>query len=200
MCRIEGHVLANALTGNSRVTKLQLDYRRTASYAAGNGAIFSVLANNKGLKELHLNRSLINDENWAVLCESLSTHPTLASLHVRSTCPTRAILPDERQKAHRTRVLAEMVKRNTVLYTINLSDGERDGQIYTDEVLPRLETNFYRPRVLAISKAEISLRRPFLGLALQTESVRNDSNQLWMFLSGNTDVVLPSDEDIVHKS
>jgi hypothetical protein len=31
-----------------------------------------------------------------------------------------------------------------------------------------------------------------LGRALQTESVRNDSNLLWIFLSGNPDVVVQS--------
>jgi hypothetical protein len=106
-----------------------------------------------------------------------------------------AILPDEQQKTHRTRVLAEMVKRNTVLRTINLSDGERDGQIYTQDISPRLEMNLYRPRVLAISKADILLRRALLGLALRTESVRNESNLIWMFISRNADVVLQSDED-----
>jgi hypothetical protein len=34
-----------------------------------------------------------------------------------------------------------------------------------------------------------------LGLALQGERVRNDSNLLWMFLSGDQDVVIRSNED-----
>jgi hypothetical protein len=46
-----------------------------------------------------------------------------------------------------------------------------------------------------IRKADISLRRPLLGLAHQTESVRNKSNLLWMLLSGNPDVVLQSNTD-----
>jgi hypothetical protein len=83
-----------------------------------------------------------------------------------------------------------MVQHNTVLHTINLSEYERDEKIYTELILPYLETNRYRPRVLAIKKADIQIRRPLLGRALQTKSVRNDSNILWMFLSGNADVVL----------
>jgi hypothetical protein len=55
---------------------------------------------------------------------------------------------------------------------------------------PYLETNRYRPRVHAFKKADISLR-----LALQAESVRNKSNLLRMFLSGNPDVVLQSNAD-----
>jgi hypothetical protein len=150
------------------------------------------------LKELDLQNLPIDDENWNVLCESLKTHPSLISLDFRGTSPTLRTTRNELtedQKAHRTRALAEMMKVNTVVHTIELSDGERARHIYMEEVLPYLETNRYRPRVLAISKADIQMRRPFLGLALQTESVRNDSNFLWMFLSRNADVVLQSDED-----
>jgi hypothetical protein len=62
-------------------------------------------------------------------------------------------------------------------------------------ILPYLETNRYRPRVLAIKKADIQIRRPLLGRALQTKSVRNDFNIMWMFLSGNADVVLQSNNE-----
>jgi hypothetical protein len=41
----------------------------------------------------------------------------------------------------------------------------------------------------------IHIRRAFLGRALRTKSVRNKSNLQWMFLSGNADVVLQSNED-----
>jgi hypothetical protein len=51
--------------------------------------------------------------------------------------------------------------------------------------------NIYTLRILAIEKADIALRRPLLGLALQTESVRNKSN----LLSGNSDVVFQSNGD-----
>jgi hypothetical protein len=99
------------------------------------------------------------------------------------------------QKTQRTRLVAEMMPRNTALHTIELGTNERDEQIYTKEICPRLEMNRYRPRVLAIKKADISLRRPLLGLAVQTKSVRNSSNLLWMFLSGNADIVVLSNED-----
>jgi hypothetical protein len=67
--------------------------------------------------------------------------------------------------------------------------------MYADMILPCLETNRYRPRVLAITQADIRLRRPLLGRALQTESVRNKPNLLWMFLSDNPDIVVLSNED-----
>jgi hypothetical protein len=193
MCRIDIQILASALTGNSRVTKLRLDIYRTVTNAAGKGAIFSALANNKGLVDLDLRNCPIDDDNWTVLCESLKTHPSLISLDLRDTRPTNvlgvAIMLTAEQKTQRTRALAEMMKMNTVLCIMELSESHYDQQIYTEEVRPLLETHLYRTRVLAISKADISLRRPLLGLALQNVSVRNESNLLWMFLSGNADVI-----------
>jgi hypothetical protein len=183
-CQIDCHVLDAALEGNSRVTRLNLDTSRSD---AEKGVIFRSLAENKGLVELDLYSCSISDENWTILCESLKGHPTLTSL----------VLPNV-YTAQRTRVLAvlaAMVEENRVLHTIGLNRGVRDEQIYVESILPHLETNLYRPRVLGIKKADIALRRPLLGLALQTESVRNKSNLIWMFLSGNQDVVLQSDEE-----
>jgi hypothetical protein len=73
----------------------------------------------------------------------------------------------EKQKAQRTRALAAMVQENRVLHIIQLGQQwERDEQIYAESILPRLETNLYRPRVLSIKKADIQIRRRLLGLAL----------------------------------
>jgi hypothetical protein len=195
--QIDSQILASALTGKSRVTKLEPYYRVTND--ANMDALFRALANNRGLVELNLAYKSISDENWTILCESLKAHPTLSSLDLRNTWPrSPANVPigllDE-QKAHRTRLLAATIQRNTVLHTIHLFKYERDEQIYTESILPLLGMNLYRPRVLAIKKVDISLRRSLLGLALQTESVRNDSNLLWMFLSENEDVMAQSNED-----
>jgi hypothetical protein len=197
-CIIGSQTIASALTGKSRVTKLWLYHDHRVSDNAGMAVLFRALASNKGLVDLDIQNQPINDENWTILCESLQAHPTLTSLDLRYTRtrhPTgglRAVLSD---KAHRTRVVADMMQNNTVLHTIDLYDDERDDQIYEEMIHPYLETNRYRPRIHAIKKADISIRRPLLGLALQTVSVRNSSNLLWMFLSGNADVVLQSHED-----
>jgi hypothetical protein len=200
-CQIDSGVLAAAFTGNSRVTSLRLPSNRTED-GAGVGLLFRALRNNRGLVDLNLYGSFSSDENWSVLCESLKPHPTLISLDLRDTSRKNATLPPlphvvpegrvpaDEQKTGRTRAVAEMMKVNTLLQTIRLDENDRDEQVYTESILPYLGTNRYSPRVLAIKKADIPLRRPLLGLALQTESVRNDSNLLWMFLSGNPDVVL----------
>jgi hypothetical protein len=199
-CSIEDcHVIAAALEGNSRVTLLQRHPASTADDAA-KGVIFRSLAVNKGLVKLDLFHRSISEENWTIMCESVKGHPTLTSLYLGYTSP-RALNGNQiemstEQRAQRTRVLAAIVRENRVLLTIDLRGHERDDQIYEESILPYLETNLYRPRVLlSIKKADSALRRPLLGLALQTESVRNKSNLLWMFLSGNQDVVLQSDEE-----
>jgi hypothetical protein len=195
LCKIDCHILAAALEGNSRVTRL---CESVIGDDAGKGVIFRSLAANKGLVELDLYSCSIIDENWTILCQSLKGHPTLTSLDLRDTNPrvlngARIELSDE-QRAQRTRVLAAMVQENRLLFTIYLMPYDVDAQIYEETILPYLETNLYRPRVLGIKKADIALRRPLLGLALQTKSVRKKSNLLWMFLSGNQDVVLQSHE------
>jgi hypothetical protein len=166
---------------------------------AGMAVLIPALANDRGLVDLELNYRPISDDNWANLCESLKAHPTLTSLDLQNTNTMsedgdRIEFPDE-EKEHRTRLLADMMELNTVLQTIELSEHQRDEQIYTESILPRLETNRYRPRVLAAKRADISLRRPLLGMALQNDAARDKSNLIWMFLSGNADVVIQTNEN-----
>jgi hypothetical protein len=195
-CEIDSQTIAHALTGNSRVTRFKPYYKRTNG--ANMAVLFTALANNRGLVHLDLQHCHMIDVNWSIICESLKAHPTLTNLNLRNTRPRsptgRIIELVDDQKVHRTRAIAEMVQHNTVLLSINLPEYERDEQIYTESILPYLKTNRYRPRVHAIKKADFVLRRPLLGRALQTESVRNDSNLRWMLLSGNPDVVIQSIE------
>jgi hypothetical protein len=70
-----------------------------------------------------------------ILCESLKAHPTLTNLHLRNTRPrspthVKIDLTDD-QKAHRTRLLVEMMQRSTALHTVELSADEKDQKIYT---------------------------------------------------------------------
>jgi hypothetical protein len=98
------------------------------------------------------------------------------------------------KKTQRTRLLAEMMEQNVVLHTIHLSEDERDDQIYTEEISPYLETNLYRPRVVAVKK---TIERPFrekvLGRAL--DCVKSNPNLVWMFLSQNVDAFVRLEEE-----
>jgi hypothetical protein len=56
-----------------------------------------------------------------------------------------------------------------MLCTISLSEEERDENIYTESIQPRLEANLYRPRVLAVKKEadDRPFRQKVLGRASQ---------------------------------
>jgi hypothetical protein len=195
-CNIDIQIIARALTGTSRVTKLN-PYSSVRNDDTNVAVLLAALANNRGLVELDLQHHLISDDNWMILCQSLQAHATLTSLDLNRTSPLMTIptgggtmLTDE-QKTHRTRLLQEMVQRNTVLHTIVLPERERDEQIYTQEILSRLATNMYRPRVLAVKKTvESLLREKVLGRAL--DSVKTSPNLVWMFLSENVDACVRS--------
>jgi hypothetical protein len=195
-CKVDSRIIADALTGNSRVTTLTPLYGRTND--AETAISFRALANNRGLVDLDWEGRSISNDNWTILCESLQAHRTLTKLDLDYTSPrspdgSKIVLTDD-QKAQRTRVLANMVQRNTVLHTITLCKRERDEQIYTEEILPHLETNLYRPRVLAVKKTkERPFRKKVLGRAL--DSVKSNPNLVWMFLSENVDAFARTEED-----
>jgi hypothetical protein len=149
--------------------------------------LIRALANNTGLVEVKLQYRPISDDNWSILCESLKAHPTLTSLDLSNTRPRSPVgVTIDEQKTRRTRVLVEMMQQNTVLHTIHLSERERDEQIYTEEIHPYLETNRYRPRVLAVNEQ-------VLGRAVY--SVRSNPNLVWMLLSENVDAFVRSEEE-----
>jgi hypothetical protein len=159
--------------------------------------LVAALANSRGLVDLNLYCFSINDDNWIIPCQSLQAHPTLTKLNLGYTRPRDPTgrgngLTDDK-KTHRTRMLADMVQRNTTLHTINLSDRERDEEIYTGLILPYLETNLYRPRALAVKKTkERPFREKMLGRALYC--VKSNPNLVWMFLSENVDAFVRSEE------
>jgi hypothetical protein len=203
-CEIDSRIIASALTGSSRVTMLKLD---DSVDDAGKGVIFRALVNNRGLVDLDLGGHHINDDNWRSLCLSLRAHPTLASLDLRDTtsqrsstsvrwaCPTMSPVDVVRNKGTtRTPDIAEVMAENTSLQTIHLSERHYDQEIYLKEILPRLETNLHRPRVLAVKESIVrTVRQAVLGRALY--SVRSSPNLVWMFLSENVDAFVRSEEE-----
>jgi hypothetical protein len=163
------------------------------------GVILRSLAENKGLVHVGLHGHSISDENLSVLSQSLKAHPTITSLDLRDTNPWaqdggRIVLSDE-QKAKRTSLVAEMMHGNTILQTINFSIHERDNNIYSQVIVPHLETNCFRPRVLTVKEiAYKPFREKVLGRAVYC--VRSNPNLVWMLLSQNVDgFVQPEEEE-----
>jgi hypothetical protein len=195
-CRIDNQILANALAGDSRVTSFKPAKRWTDD--ADKAILLRALANNRGLVDWNFSGIPISDENWTIMCQSLQAHPTLTSLNLEDTRPMgpagAAIIFSEEQKTHRTLVLAEIIQENAVLQTITLSEHERDEHIYMEEIRPNLETNLYRPRVLAVKKTkDRPFREKVLGRAVY--SVRSHPNLVWMLLSENVDAFARSEEE-----
>jgi hypothetical protein len=84
-----------------------------------------------------------------------------------------------------------MLKVNTSIHTIQLDGCYCKHELFRGSVIPYLETNRLRPRLLAIQKTRpISYRTKVLGRALL--STCTDANRFWMLLSGNAEVAFPS--------
>jgi hypothetical protein len=88
-------------------------------------------------------------------------------------------------------ILVNMMKVNMSIHTTPLHSLYSRHELYRGSVIPYLETNRFRPRLLAIQKTLLhEYRAKVLGRALL--AVRTDPNRLWMLLSGNAEVAFPS--------
>jgi hypothetical protein len=189
-CRVDNSVLANGLRGNSRLKSFRptfsedFDVRSQELLAIAGG-----LRENKGLVDLDLCQNAFNlsDETWDTICDSLKTHPTLEVLAFPSggafTAATAApaLLISQIQK------LVDVMKVNMTVHTVYLDRCYSQHELYRESVIPYLETNRFRPRLLAIQRTRpIPYRAKVLGRALL--AVRTDPNRFWMLLSGNAEV------------
>jgi hypothetical protein len=190
-CDIDYSILANGLRGNSRLKRLRVDY--SSNLDDGNRhvlAISGLLRENKGLVELDFHSALrLSDETWGAICDSLKTHPTLEVLNMPSTLNTATTGPAA--ITSRIQALLDLMKLNLSIHTMHLGDRYNKHDLFRESVIPYLETNLFRPRLLAIQKTRpIVYRAKVLGEALL--AVRTDPNRLWMLLSGNAEVAFPS--------
>jgi hypothetical protein len=188
-CAIDYSILADGLRGNSRLKRLRTTYSINLDDGNRQGlAIANALRENKGLVKLSpFLGSNASDETWGAICHSLKTHPTLEVLNLRSTqnAATATAITS------RIPALVDMMKVNASIHTIHLDFRYNRHQLFRESVIPYLETNLFRPRLLAIQKTRpIVYRAKVLGRALL--SVRTHPNRFWMLLSGNAEVSFPS--------
>jgi hypothetical protein len=100
----------------------------------------------------------VSDETWGAICDSLKTHPTLEVLDLRVTkfdaTAARAVL--------NSRIQA--LKMSVSMHTIYLNLRYSRHELLLQSVIPYLETNRLRPRLLALQKARpITYRAQVLG-------------------------------------
>jgi hypothetical protein len=188
-CTIDYSVLADGLRGNSRLKILrprlflnspEEDKRQVL-------AIASALRENRGLVTLNLSDGLwVSDETWGAVCDSLKAHPTLEVLDLSATFADVI--------TSRTQALLDMMRMNVSIHKLCLHFCNHIDELYRESVIPYLETNWLRPRLLAIQKMRpIGYRAKVLGRALL--AVRTDPNHFWMLLLGNPEVALVNDSD-----
>jgi hypothetical protein len=194
-CDIDNFVLADGLRGNSRLRS----FRQTFSevHDVGNRQVLTIanaVRENKGLVELNLfYGSIVNDETWGAVCDSVKTHPKLEELDLLAIYRLRRGHPSVAPDVIRSRMqtLLDMMRVNTSIRRIGLDSHYTEHDIYRESVIPYLVMNRLRPRLLAIQKTRsIAYRAKVLGRALL--AVRTDANSFWMLLSGNAEVAFPS--------
>jgi hypothetical protein len=202
-CTIAVRALTEGLSGSSRrLRNLHVD-RLTNFHVTDMAALISALGANQGLQHLTFSNHAIGEDNWDRLCHALKTHPSLTSVNLQGTGDTATARPGlekvermfSQQKAFRTLALAEAMEENIVLHTMVLSPDETDDEMFQESIVPCLETNLFRPRVIAIKHAvdgplSSSFRQKVLGRALS--SVSHNPNLLWCFLSENIDTAFGS--------
>jgi hypothetical protein len=186
-CRTDNSALANGLRGNSRLKSLR-PYL-SGSVEVSNQEVLAIagaLRGNKGLVDLDLSYGwCVNDETWGAICDSLKAHPTLEVLDCRGVFRVSAMLKS------RIQVLVDMLKVNMSIHTILLHDLYSHHELFRGSVIPHLETNRFRPLLLAIQKTRpIAYRAKVLGRALL--AVGTDPYRFWMLLSGNAELAFPS--------
>jgi hypothetical protein len=195
VCGIDYLVLTNGLRGNSRLTNLTPSCFGNLEVVIGNRELLAIagsLRENNGLVELDLSCGFrLCDETWGAICDSLKTHPTLEVLNLCAICDSRDATMAPEVLTSRVQALLHMMKINLSIHTIHLGPRYRKHEIYRKSVFPHLETNRFRPRLLAIQKTRpITYRAKVLGRALL--SARTDANSFWMLLSGSPEVAFPS--------
>jgi hypothetical protein len=189
-CYIENSVLVDVLRGNSRLKSLKP--RLSSDLDVGQREVLAItgaLQENKGLVDLDLEHDFrMSNETWDAVCDSLKTHPTLEVLDL-STTDMVALAPAVLKS--RMQALSDMLKVNMSIHTMHLDACYSQHELYRGSVIPYLETNRLRPRLLAIQQTRpIAYRANVLGRALL--AVRTDPNHFWMILSGNAEVAFPS--------
>jgi hypothetical protein len=176
------------LRGNSRLKHFKHFFYNSSVSNREIVAIAGALRENKGLVKLELSfhHSSMNDETWGAVCASLKTHPKLEVLDLIHREKTMA--PDV--ITSRTQAVMDMIKVNTSIHTLRVNSCYSEHEMYPESVIPYLEMNRLRPRLLAIQKARpIAYRAKVLGRALLAG--RTDRNRFWMLLSGNVEVAFP---------
>ncbi len=90
-------------------------------------------------------------ETLHTFCDSLRAHPTLVVMGLRVHCTNTTVTTPAILKS-RMQVLVYMMQMNISIHTIHLDTISRQHKLVRGSIIPYLETNRLRPRLLAIQK------------------------------------------------
>jgi hypothetical protein len=190
-------ILAESLRGNASVKTIVQPAGRLGERMLKDDefrVLAEALAANQGLLKFFPRGQHINDENWKVLCQSLRSHPTLETLDFSGTFnDVNNAIRAKSSRKRRCKCIVDLLRSNTVLRSVHLTRNERDETIWSESILPHLQTRTYQPLVLEIKAVVDQPRRSKLfGRAL--DSVKAKPYLLYLFLSGNIDIIAASHE------
>jgi hypothetical protein len=157
-----------------------------------------VLAENKTLVRLECWNTHISDDNWTVLCHSLSRHPKLEFLRLFCTFPCRPYLLSNERKTCRTNVFLKMLQANSVLQELDAGRysgrdalcDEFDERILSDVIQPYLRRV---PHVRAFGNNRGPGYDQLLASALY--KVCDSPALVWTLIRSSIPTILESQED-----
>jgi hypothetical protein len=190
-------LIVDALKGDCNIVELYLHQVPDVD------GLVRALIKNKSLVRLSFVGIRISDDNWTVLCQSLSRHPKLEYLRLSPTFPLGLDHNSNESKTRRTNVFLKMLQANTVLqelearrYVTSPLYDEFDERILVDVIQP-----YFRrlPHVRAFGKC----RGPEYAQALARALYKVDESPalIWILIRSNIPAILglaeENEEDMV---
>jgi hypothetical protein len=156
------------------------------------------LSENKSLVRLTFVDVRISDSSWAVLCQSLSSHPKLEYLKLVRTFPCEVPGQHSNERlTHRTDMFLKMLQTNTVLEELNAPRYARDPRFneFDERILVDVIQPYFRRlrHVRTFGNYHGPLYAQVLARALY--KVDNSPALVWMLIRNNMPIVLEFEED-----
>jgi hypothetical protein len=190
--------ILDVLRGDCNIVELEvLHFEVEVSDIDG---LVRALAENKSLVRLIFFYIQISDDNWTVLCQSLSRHPKVEYLELFRTFPHVPDLHNNERKTRRTNSFLKMLQANTALQEldiprspsnfVNSRYNEFDERILSDVIQPYLRR---LPHVRALGNNRGPGYDQLLARALH--KVCDSPALVWTLIRSSIPTILESGED-----
>jgi hypothetical protein len=187
-CEMESSIYC-AFSGNNSVKELLIGY-----YEEQTRSMFRALPGNMGIEHLTV-LYVVTTATWRLLFRSLSTHPRIKLLSLSNMVLVSYGSSSAESRSTVMDAMLQMLRRNTVVQTIELPRAFNDEEEYQNLILPRLEMNrsCFEVQRRAVKRADPSIRPQLLGRALHM--VRYNPELVFIFLSENIPAFVRTEEE-----